>query len=111
MSQSAQREFQHYLKELGLTLSAFHFPTRHVLHDPHQLDQRLNAVQQAFQFCAQMKSRVLLIDTGHLSASTENTQPELKLLKDILTDLARIGNHIGVTPCVTPAESRFESAA
>ncbi|MCA9039529.1 MAG: sugar phosphate isomerase/epimerase [Planctomycetaceae bacterium] len=103
MSQSAQREFQHYLAELGLTLTGFCFPTRHALHDSRNLDQRLSAIKQSMQFCASMKTRVLLVDVGTLPPLNEKTQAELKLLTDVLTDLATQGNYLGVTVCITPA--------
>ncbi|WP_197440394.1 sugar phosphate isomerase/epimerase family protein [Polystyrenella longa] len=103
MSLSAQRDFRRYLGELTLSLTGFHFPTRHAIHDQQHLDERLSAIKQAMQFCAGMKTKVLLVDIGSLPESSESTEVELKTFHDVLTDLATLGNHIGVTPCVTPA--------
>ncbi|MAT16900.1 MAG: hypothetical protein CMJ46_16695 [Planctomyces sp.] len=103
MSQTAQREILRFLGELGLSLTGFYFPTRHAIHDPQHLDQRIAAVKQTMQLATGLKTKVLLLDTETLPPRTEDNQAELKLIADVLTDLASFGNHLGVTICIKPA--------
>ena len=49
-TESARRQFQHLLSELGLQLAAFHFPLRRPLAESKDLDQRIDALKKAMSF-------------------------------------------------------------
>lgn len=98
---SARRQFQHLLGELGLKLIGFQFPLRRPLADPADLDLRVDSLKKAMSLAALFQVRVLTFRTGPIPASDES-KPFIEF-RQILEDLALHGNHIGVVPALTPA--------
>lgn len=95
LTQSARRDLQHLLDELGLRVAGTTFSLRRGLLDPHELDRRIAAIKQAMTRSFELKSGVLTVRTGHLPADPEDKASQI--LHDVLDDLARHANHIGVT--------------
>lgn len=107
--ETARRQLLHELGERGLRVASMTFPTRHVLHAEEHLDVRLAAVREAMQFAAMLKASVLVVRAGRLAAEPE--ADDNQRLDEILDDLARIGNRIGVTLSITPAAETPDALA
>jgi len=100
-SESGRKQFLHRLAEQGLSLAPPFFPTRRALHDPEQIDQRVTAVGSAMSFAAELRARVMTIRLGPIPS--EEAREARRVLVTILNDLARHGNHVGVTLAITPS--------
>jgi len=106
---TARRQLQHELSERGLKIASLTFPTRHLLHAEEYLDARLAALRDAMQFAALLKSAVLIVRAGRIPVDA--AAPDRQRLREILDDVARLGNHLGVTLCLTPAAEPPEPLA
>ena len=100
-SESGRKQFLHRLAEMGLSLAPPFFPTRRALQDPEQIDDRVAAVASAMSFAADLRARVLTLRLGPIPA--EEALEDRRLLVTILNDLARHGNHVGVTLAIAPS--------
>lgn len=99
--ETARRQLLHELGERGLSVGSLTFPLRRPLEDAEHLDQRVAALRQAMQFASQLRSRVLTVRGGRLPE--ESDAAGLGRLRDVLRELARYGNHIGVVLALTSA--------
>jgi sugar phosphate isomerase/epimerase len=95
LSATGRRQFAHALAEIGLQLASLDFPLRRPLWDAERLDARIDALKQAMEFAYELKARVVTARLGGLP--DESDAAGQSLLKDVLDDLARHGNHVGVT--------------
>ena len=100
LTDTGRRQFLHSLEELGLQVASLTFPLRRQLTDPDHLDARITAIKRAMEFARQLKASVLTIKAGRIPAEVES--PDHVLMREILSDLARHGNHVGVTLAITP---------
>ena len=91
----------HTLGEMDLSVASLSFPLRRPLHDVEQLDARLAAIKQAMQFAWDLKARALTCRIGRLV--DEPDSPDAIRQREILGELARHGNHVGVTLSITPS--------
>ncbi|MCA8987944.1 MAG: sugar phosphate isomerase/epimerase [Planctomycetaceae bacterium] len=105
LTQTGIREFLHLVKEVGLTLSALNFMVRHPFTDKNNLDARVAATLEAMQLAAKLKVRALCIKIGEIPAEDS---PAFPLLKEVIEDLARQGNHLGVVLTVIPIGKSIE---
>lgn len=96
---TARRQLLHELDERRLKVAALTFPLRRQLHDPDQLDRRIEAVRNAMQFAAQLRCKILTLDAMRAPAADSR---EAQRLDNVLNDLAKFGNHVGVTVTLTP---------
>lgn len=99
-TQSARRQFQLFLGELGLSLIGFNYPLRRPLVEPEDLDRRVDSLKQAMSLAAQFRVGLLTFRTGPIP-TPEELGPSADFRR-ILEDLALYGNHVGVVPAVTP---------
>lgn len=100
LSETGLRDFLHVVRELGLSVASTVFPLRHPLASEYQLDRRLAAIREAMQFTYQLGASTLCLPAGRLPE--DRTAREGTLLFEVLGDLARHGNHAGVTLALTP---------
>jgi sugar phosphate isomerase/epimerase len=100
LDQTGRRDLQHLLDELGLRVAGTTFALRRALTDEHELDRRIAAIKQAMSWSYALKSTVLTFRLGRLPK--ESDSKEARLLTEILQDLAREANHVGVTLALTP---------
>lgn len=100
LSGTGRRQLLHYLTELDLSVASLTFPTRRSFYDQDQLDGRIAATKAAMEFAFQMNARILTARIGKIPSDAES--PEYAVLCDVLNGLARYGNRIGTTLCVTP---------
>ena len=98
---TGKRQFLHSLTEYGLKIAPAHFPTKRALYATEQLDARIAAVRDAMTFASQLKTQVLTLRLGPLPAEAD--EKEAKTLIEVLNDLARHGNHVGVTLAIAPS--------
>jgi sugar phosphate isomerase/epimerase len=97
---TARRQLLHELDEQRLKVAALTFPLRRPLHDLEQLDRRMAALQSAMQFASLLRCRLLTVSA--MRAPAEADSREAQRIEDVLNELARLGNHIGVTLNLTP---------
>lgn len=98
---TARRQLLHELAERGLCVGSVAFPLRRPLFDEEHLDARAAALRKAMEFASQLRARVLCVRTGRLpddAASQESSR-----LRELLRDLSRYGNRVGVTVSLTTA--------
>ncbi|MEX2287492.1 MAG: sugar phosphate isomerase/epimerase family protein [Planctomycetaceae bacterium] len=106
-SETGRRQFLHHLDELGLSVASLTFPTRAVLYDLEQLEPRVAAIKGVLEFSAQLKARVVAMRIGRIP--DEPQAEEFLVLRDVLNDLCRYGNHVGATLAITPMSDSAES--
>ncbi len=100
MSDTGRRQLLHYLEEMNLTVASAMFPTRRAFYDLEELDTRLAATRQAMEFAFQLKAYILTLRVGRIPEEADSQ--EYQILKQVLNDLARHGNRVGVTLAITP---------
>jgi sugar phosphate isomerase/epimerase len=100
LSETGRRQLLHRLGELNLSVASLSFPTRGSLQEPMRLDERISAVKKVMQFAYQLKAGIVAVRLGPIPAEQESV--EYSSLLEILNDLARFGNHEGVTVALTP---------
>lgn len=108
-SETGRRQLLHYLDELGLSVSSLTFQTRRPLFEEQQLDARLAFIKEAMQFAFQLKAPVVTARIGRIPTDADSV--ESQVLCEVLSDLARYGNHIGATFAITPTNESPETLA
>ncbi|HEV8002458.1 MAG TPA: sugar phosphate isomerase/epimerase family protein [Planctomycetaceae bacterium] len=98
LSATGRRELLHRLEEMRLSIASLDFPLRRGLFDPDRLDARVVALKQAMEFASQLRCRVVTARLGKLPDGEGKTDLPLT----VLSDLAGVGNHVGVTLAVGP---------
>lgn len=101
LSETGRRDLLHLLREQGLQVAATTFPLRYPLASEHQLERRLAALREAMQFTYRLGATVLCVPSGR--CPEELSSPAGQLWREVLSDLARYGNHVGVTLALTPS--------
>ncbi|RLS55219.1 MAG: sugar phosphate isomerase/epimerase [Planctomycetota bacterium] len=98
---TALKQLVHYVEERNLRIAAPTFTLEHPLYDRTLIDVRMQALFEAMELAAKLKSRQLTLRAGRIpdEAGTERDQ-----MMEALRDLARHGNHLGVVLCLTPSE-------
>ena len=109
LSETGRRQLLHYLDDLSLTVASVDFPTRRPLYDLDRLERRLEAAKEAMQLTYRLKARILTFRTGRIPPDKQSE--EFSVLVGVLNDLARLGNHIGVTPALTTAGEDAQTLA
>lgn len=99
LSETGRKQLLHYLEEMNLTVASTMFPTRRSFYDLEELDARLAAARQAMEFAFQLKASVMTLRIGRIP---EPEGEEYRILTQVLNDLARHGNRVGVTLAITP---------
>ena len=93
LTQTAQRDLRHYLKHLGLQLSALGFPTRLGYDTADGLDQRVSATQAVMGLAYRLGARVV---TNQLGRVPDDTGAEAwAVLTEALGELAAHGDRVG----------------
>ncbi|QDT66141.1 sugar phosphate isomerase/epimerase family protein [Calycomorphotria hydatis] len=100
LSDSGCRQLSVMLSEHSLRTSSCEFPLRKPLTEQHGLEERMHALFGAIESTAKLKSRLLCFPIGHLPPSAEGAEHEL--LVELLNDLARKGDHVGVSLAILP---------
>lgn len=107
LTETGRRQLLHGLDEIGLKVASVTFPTRRGFTDETELEARIAATRSAMEFAWQLRATVLTLRLGRIP--TEKESKEYRLLHDVVSDLARHGNQVGVTLAVTPMHDSPES--
>jgi sugar phosphate isomerase/epimerase len=102
LGETGRRQLLYELGERDMTVASLTFPLRRSLIDPERIDARIDALRKAMELTAQLKARVLTCPAGRIPRDPESD--DYQRLLPVLSDLARYGNHIGVTFSMTPAD-------
>ena len=100
MSETGRRQLLHYLDELNLGVASAVFPTRRALYDLEELEIRLAATRQAMEFAYGLKTKVLTLRFGRIPEEAD--AEDYQILRQVLGELARHANRVGVSLAVTP---------
>jgi sugar phosphate isomerase/epimerase len=95
LSGTGIRHFRKLLSEYHLQVCALGFRTRRGYSTLDDLDRRVEATKEAMQFAYALGARVLINHVGSIPDEPEG--PEWELLVQVLSDLGRFGQHVGVT--------------
>lgn len=106
LSETGLRQFGHLLDEQGLALAPAVFPLRRAIADRDGLEERVAAVTAALRFAGDLKAGVLIVRPGAVPGADSKDRP---LLLEVLNDLARAGDHVGVTLTLTTGREPVES--
>lgn len=109
LSETGRRQLLHQIGELTLRVTSTTFPTRRTLIDQEQLDGRIAAIRAAMDFSWQLRAPVMTIRIGRIP--TDKESQDYRLLHDVVSDLVRHGNQVGVTLAVTPMHDAPTSLA
>ena len=109
LTESGRRQMLHRISELGLTISGATVPLTQPLTEERELDRRVTALRDAMTFAYSLKATTLCCRVGHIPA--DRTSKQRQLLVEILSDLARHGNHVGTVLCITPTDDSAEELA
>lgn len=106
LTETGRRQFLHQLDEMGLRTASVTFPTRRGFAEQAHLDARVAATRAAMEFAWQLRATVLVVRLGRIP--TEKESKDYRLLFEVVSDLARHGNQVGVTLAVTPTHDSPE---
>jgi sugar phosphate isomerase/epimerase len=95
LSDTGIRHFRKILSELNLHVCAVTFRTRRGYNIPDDLQRRVEATKEAMQFAYTLGARVLINHVGEIPGEPEGS--EWDSLVEVLSDLGRFGQHVGVT--------------
>lgn len=99
---SAIRQLIHYTEERNLRLATASASLDRPLYDLEGMDSRVESLRRTMELAAKLKLRQLAVRTGRIP-DDENSAERSRLV-EILRDLAQVGNHLGVTLCLTPSD-------
>jgi len=105
MSQTGKRELLHLLREYDLQLTSLSFTARRAFYDPVEMDHRVSAAKEAMDLAALLQVRNLSARIGTIPEDPESQQ--FQVLREIINDLARRGNHVGVTLTIVPGSEEI----
>ena len=104
---SALKQLVHHVEERNLKVATATCSLDRPLYDFEAIDVRVHAITEAMQLASRMNLRQMTIRVGRIPDETES--PDYVRMLEILRDLARLGNHIGVVPCLTPSEDASQT--
>ncbi len=108
LSATGRRQVRHLLDEQGLALAPALFPLRKALAELQGLEERIAGITAALRFAGELKADVLLIRPGAVPAADSKDRP---LFLEVLNDLVRVGDHVGVTLALTTGRDTPEAFA
>jgi len=94
LSRSGVRQIRKWLADCGLAVAAVAFPVRRGFGVPQDLDRRVAATREAMGVARSLGARVLTTYAGGIPSDPED--PSWRLLIDVLGDLGRHADHVGV---------------
>ncbi len=94
LSETGRRQFGRLLGEHGLSLAPATFPLRRSLTDLEGLEERVAGTVAALRLAGELGTKVLLVRPGPIPAGAGEAR---RLLVEVLNDLARQGDRVGVT--------------
>ena len=105
LTDTGRRQLLHLASEHGLAIAPPVFPLRRALVEQEGLEARMAALNAALRFAATLGADVLIVRPGSLPAAGSGERP---LFAELLNDLARSGDHVGVMPALTTGRDPVE---
>jgi sugar phosphate isomerase/epimerase len=93
LSQTGLRQFLKLLADLNLRVSAAAFPTRRGYDEPHDLERRVHATQDALRFAAQLGTDVVINRVGAMPSDADNAR--LGQFVEALAAIGAYGDRVG----------------
>lgn len=106
LGETGRRQLLYELGERDMSVASLTFPLRRSLIDAERMDERITALRKAMELASRLKARVLTCAVGRIPS--EDDSDAYRELTTVLNELARYGNHVGVTLAVTPAGDSAE---
>lgn len=106
VSETGRRHLRYLLKEHGLALAPATFPLRRPLGDEVGLEERVHVLTTTLRFAGEFKIPALILRLGAIPAEDA---PGRVLLMEVLSDLARVGDHVGVTVLLATGRESTET--
>ncbi|MCX7394898.1 MAG: sugar phosphate isomerase/epimerase [Planctomycetales bacterium] len=106
LSDTGRRHLLHHISELNLSVAGATFPLKHPLTEETELDRRVSSLRDAMTFAYSLKATTLCCRVGRIPS--DHASKSRQLLVEILSDLARHGNHVGTILCITPTDDSAE---
>jgi sugar phosphate isomerase/epimerase len=107
LTETGRRDFLHRLRERGLQVASTWLPLKHPLYAEREQEGRIAFVRAAMTFTATLQSKLLCLRIGRIPEAADD--PQGQTLREIVSDLAAFGNHIGVTLAITPTAESVET--
>lgn len=107
LTETGRRDFLHQIKERGLSIFGAVFPLSHPLYELERIDARIAAICDAMKFAYSLNATTLCLRAGKIP--DESDPKQRSLLLEVLSDLARYSNHVGVSLAITPTNDSAES--
>lgn len=104
---TALKQLVHYVEERSLKVATATFSLSQPLYEFEAIDTRVHAITQAMELASRMNVRQLTLRVGRIPDEPQSN--EYSRMVDILRDLAQLGNHLGVVPCITPSEDASQT--
>ena len=108
LSETGRRQFRNLFSEHDLALAPALFPLRRPLIDQEGLEERVAGITAALRFAADLKAPALMVRAGTIPDSETD---QLTLFIEVLNDLARAGDHVGVTFTLTSGREPADKLA
>lgn len=108
-SESGVRELKRLISDFELRVASAEFPLRHRLTERDHLDERVAGLLRGIDHAAELGASFLTIPVGRLPKP--DSGDDASLFAEVLGDLARRGDHVGVTPVIRPADSDLDQTA
>jgi sugar phosphate isomerase/epimerase len=107
LSQTGLRELSKLLEDCQLKVAALSFRTRYGYDTPIELESRIAATMSVMQFAQQLGGSVVVNHIGRVP--TDPDSPSWSLMTDVLTEIGRHGQHVGVTLAAETGPDNAES--
>lgn len=106
LTATGRRQLSHLLKEQGLALAPAVFPLRRPMSDDVGLEERIAALAAALRFAGELRVPGMILRTGTIPAADS---PRRTILCEVVNDLARTGDHVGVPILLATGRESAES--
>lgn len=104
---SAVRQLVHYVEERNLKVASATASLDRPLYDLEGLEPRVESLRRSMQLASRMRLHQLTIRIGRIP--DDEKSEERSRIVEVLRDLADLGNHLGVTLCLTPSEDAAQT--
>lgn len=120
-SDSALRQLRHFITEQQMTVAGLMFPSRHALHDPENLDRRIESIRAAMTLVRRLGTSELLVRCGRIpnpqpvggaaADASDSVLPTKKSTKPTNSDVDSLKNPFSFAPSVAVPHSVEPTAA
>lgn len=106
LTETGTRQLLHMLSELGLSVASLAFPTKRAWYEDERLEAQIAELRSVLRLAYSLKAKVVTTRIGRIPE--DETSQQYALLVDVVNDVARDCNHIGVTLAIAPTRDAPE---